>query len=237
MFDFALNAKFFADLGAILLIDLLLSGDNAVIIAMAVRGLRPEQRRKGIVVGAGAAIAMRVVLTFFVSQLLNVSFVKLVGGVLILWIAVKLLTDNSGEEGTKETSSQTLWDAVKYIMIADATMSLDNMLSVGAVSHGNVVLLGIGLLVSIFFVVTASDLLSKLMDRYPSIVILGAAILGKVGAEMILTDPIVAARLQPSKPMIWAAEAIFAIAVVVAGKLLSRRGAAKVTPSGEAEVA
>src|SRR5512142_1120003 len=129
MFEAAFDAKFFADLGSILLIDLLLSGDNAVIIAMAVRGLRPDQRRKGIILGAGAAIVMRVILTFFVSQLLNVSFVKLVAGVLILWIAVKLLMDNSGEEEAKEASYSSIWGAVKYILIADATMSLDNMLS------------------------------------------------------------------------------------------------------------
>src|SRR5512142_2644342 len=121
MFEAAFNARFFADLGSILLIDLLLSGDNAVVIAMAVRGLRPDQRRMGIILGAGAAIVMRIVLTFFVAQLLNVSYVKLVGGALILWIAVKLFIDGSNEEKEHGQSTATIWGAVKVILIADAT--------------------------------------------------------------------------------------------------------------------
>jgi YjbE family integral membrane protein len=234
--DVALNAQFFADLGSIMLINLLLSGDNAVIIAMAVRGLRPEQRRMGIVLGAGAAIVMRIVLTFFVAQLLNVSYVKLVGGALILWIAVKLFIDGSAEEKEGGHSTSSIWGAVKVILIADATMSLDNMLAVAAACHGNLVLLTVGLVVSIFFVVFASDLLSKLMDRYPVIVWVGAAILGKVGAEMILTDPVVQNRFHPSHAAIYVAEAVMAVAVLVVGKLWSRRTAAVRGGTGAAEV-
>ncbi len=222
----ALNAKFFTDLGSIMLINLLLSGDNAVVIAMAVRGLRPEQRRKGIILGAGAAILMRIVLTFFVAQLLNISFVKLAGGALILWIAVKLFVEGTEEQGEAHTSS-SIWDAVKVILIADATMSLDNMLAVAAACHGNLILLSVGLFISILFVVFASDLLSKLMDRYPVIVWIGAGILGKVGAEMILTDPFVGGRLHPTHVAIYATEVVMAVGVIVVGKVWSKRIAAR----------
>ncbi len=221
--DITLNAGFFADLASIMFINLLLSGDNAVVIAMAVRGLKPEQRRMGIILGAGAAILMRIVLTFFVGVLLHISFVKLVGGALILWIGAKLLVDGSGEEEHGGSSSASIWGAVKVILIADATMSLDNMLAVAAACHGNLPLLIIGLVVSIFFVVFASDILSKLMDRYPVIVLLGGAILGKVGAEMILTDPVIESRLHPSHAMIYVAEALCAVLVVIVGKMWAKR--------------
>ncbi len=233
--DVALNAQFFADLGSIMLINLLLSGDNAVIIAMAVRGLRADQRRKGIILGAGAAIVMRIVLTFFVAQLLNVSYVKLAGGALILWIAVKLFIDGSSEEKAEEHTSSSIWSAVKVILVADATMSLDNMLAVAAACHGNLVLLSVGLLVSIMFVVFASEMLSKLMDRYPIVVWIGAAILGKVGAEMMLTDPFTQGRLHPSHAAIYATEIAMAVGVIVVGKLWSRRLATRATVDARVE--
>lgn len=212
------DMQFLSALISIVIIDLILAGDNAVVIAMAVRSLPAEQRKKGILYGAGAAVLLRVIATFFVSQLLTISFVKLVGGVLITWIAVKLFMEGVPEENIKKEAT-TIAQAVKVIVIADITMAVDNMLAVGGASHGNLFLLIFGLGLSIPFVVFTSNLLSMLMDRYPIIIYIGAAILGKVGGEMIITDPITASILNPDKTVIYITEAVFAIGVIVVGKL------------------
>jgi YjbE family integral membrane protein len=213
-----LDIDFLWRLLSIVLIDLILAGDNAVVIAMAVRSLPSEQRKKGILFGAAAAVLLRVALTFVVSQLLQVSYVKLVGGVLILWIAVKLFMEGLPEEGA-EKEATTIAQAIKIIVIADITMSLDNMLAVGAASGGSLFLLLFGLGLSIPFIVFTSNLLSMLMDRYPIIIYAGAAILGKVGAEMIITDPVVVSAFAPSKLFQYVMEGIFAVGVIVVGKL------------------
>jgi YjbE family integral membrane protein len=212
------DLQFLTGLISIVIIDLILAGDNAVVIAMAVRSLPAKQRRKGILYGAGAAVLLRVLATFFVSQLLLINFIKLVGGLLILWIAVKLFIEGVPEEGV-EREAATIAQAVKLIVIADITMSIDNMLAVGGASHGNMFLLLFGLGLSIPLVVFTSNLLSMLMDRYPIIIYLGAAVLGRVGGEMIMTDPIVAAYLEPSKTAQYVVEATLAVGVIVAGKL------------------
>jgi YjbE family integral membrane protein len=220
------DLKFLTSLFSIVIIDLILAGDNAVVIAMAVRSLPREQRKKGIMFGAGAAVLLRVVLTFFVAQLLTVSYVKLVGGILILWIAVKLFVEGAPEDEHGREAT-TLWQAVKIIVIADITMALDNMLAVGGASHGNLFLLLFGLGLSIPFVVLTSNLLSMLMDKYPIIIYIGAAILGKVGGEMIITDPFTVGLISPGKPLIYAVEVLFAAGVIVAGKLWIRRAIAR----------
>jgi YjbE family integral membrane protein len=220
------DLKFLTSLFSIVIIDLILAGDNAVVIAMAVRSLPREQRKKGIMFGAGAAVLLRVVLTFFVAQLLTVSYVKLVGGILILWIAVKLFVEGAPEDEHGREAT-TLWQAVKIIVIADITMALDNMLAVGGASHGNHFLLLFGLGLSIPFVVLTSNLLSMLMDKYPIIIYIGAAILGKVGGEMIITDPFTVGLISPGKPLIYAVEVLFAAGVIVAGKLWIRRAIAR----------
>ena len=216
--SFHLDWNFFTALFSIVIIDLILAGDNAVVIAMAVRSLPADQRRKGILFGAGAAVVLRVILTFFVSQLLQINYIKLVGGCLILWIAVKLFIEGAPDESLdKEATS--IGQAVKLIVIADITMALDNMLAVGGASHGNLFLLLFGLGLSIPFVVFTSNLLSMLMDKYPIIVYIGAAILGKVGAEMIFTDPVIVRWLAPGHVMEYAMQALFAVGVIVVGKL------------------
>jgi len=184
------NAQFFLSLLSIIIIDLVLAGDNSIVIAMAVQGLKKEQRLKGILFGALAAVLLRVLFTFFASQLLNVSFVKLVGGVLILWIAVKLLIDTN-DETTNKSSANTVWKAVWIILVADFTMSLDNILAVAGASHGNLPLLIFGLGLSIPLVIFTSSLISRLMEKYAFIIWIGAAVLGKVGAEMMITDPFI----------------------------------------------
>ena len=216
--SFHLDWNFFTALFSIVIIDLILAGDNAVVIAMAVRSLPADQRRKGILFGAGAAVILRVILTFFVSQLLQINYIKLVGGCLILWIAVKLFIEGAPEE-TLDKEATTIGQAIKLIVIADITMALDNRLAVGGASHGNLLLLLFGLGLSIPFVVFTSNLLSMLMDKYPFIVYIGAAILGKVGAEMIFTDPVVTRWLAPSKVFQYSMVVLFAVGVIVVGKL------------------
>jgi len=213
-FDWQLLSDFFS----IVMINLILSGDNAVVIALAVRSLPPEQRNRGIFFGAGAAVLLRVLATFFVSQLLMINFIKLVGGLLILWIAVKLFIDGVPEEGM-EREATTFAQAIKIIVIADITMSTDNMLAVAAASHGNLFLLLFGLGTSIPFVLFTSSLLSMLMDRYPIIIYLGAAVLGRVGGEMIMTDPMVVKFLAPSRIMQYTVEVALAVGIIVVGKL------------------
>ena len=217
-----LNVQFLSALLSIVIIDLVLAGDNAVVIAMAVKTLPDRQRLHGIILGAGAAVLLRVVLTFFVAQMLLVSYVKLVGGVLIGWIAVKLLIEGLPEEaGPKDAKS--LGQAVWIIMVADITMALDNMLAVAGASHGNFFLLLFGLGLSIPLVVFTSNLLSALMDRYPVILYIGAAILGKVSGGMMITDPFIVKLLDPSKPVVYLTEAAFAAGVVVVGRFWLRR--------------
>jgi YjbE family integral membrane protein len=182
--------KFFLAVGSIVLIDLVLAGDNAVVIAMAVKNLQGKKRTIGIMLGSGGAVVVRVACTFLVAQLLNMMYVKLIGGAVIIWIAVKLLTEGAEDEHCdKEVHS--LWQALWVIIVADLSMGIDNMLAVGAASHGNLFLLLFGLILSIPFVVFMSTLLAKLMDRYPIILWVGAALLGKVGGEMMATDPFV----------------------------------------------
>ncbi len=223
------NLAFLYSVGSILFIDLILSGDNAVLIAMAARNLPPAQKARCIWLGAGLAVVIRIILTFFIAQLLEISYVKLVGGALILWIAVKLF-EGSDEVQTGDAAS--MWQALRLILIADSTMSLDNMLSVAAVSHGNMFLLLFGLGISIPLVVFSSNLLSTLMDKYPIIVVVGAAVLGKVGGEMMITDPFVIKLLpssllalnmkEPAAFFLYAVEIVGAIGVVVIGKMLAK---------------
>ena len=214
-----LDWEFFSGLFSIILINVVLSGDNAVVIAMAVRSLPRSQRQKGILIGAAGAVFLRVILTFFVARFLQTPYLKLVGGVLILWLAVKLFTDVN-QENDEDKEANTIWQALKIIVIADITMSLDNMLGVGAASRGNLFLLVFGLATSIPIMIFTSNLLSMLMDKYPIIITIGAALLGKVGAEMIITDPVLIPLLPTGDLFSYLVEGGGAIGVVVAGKLL-----------------
>jgi YjbE family integral membrane protein len=222
----AFTWQFLVAVLSIVLIDLVLAGDNAVVIAMAVRNLPGKQRLWGIALGAGAAVVVRVMATFLVAQLLNIQFIKLVGGAVIIWIAVKLLTEGAGEE-CEERECGSIWQALWIIIVADMSMGIDNMLAVGAASHGNLFLLIFGLMLSIPFVVFMSNLLSKLMDKYPIILWAGAAILGKVGGEMMITDPWVKGLLNQPKLVEYAVMAFFVVFVCGLSKwIASRRKAA-----------
>jgi YjbE family integral membrane protein len=216
------NWEFVTGLLSIVLIDLILAGDNAVVIAMAVRSLPRKQRTRGIAFGAGAAVILRVILTFFAAQLLQINFIKFIGGAVILWIAVKLLVEGAPqEEGHQE--AKTLAQAIWVIIIADLTMSTDNVLAVAGASKGNLFLLLFGLALSIPFVVFTSNLLSMLMDKYPVIIYIGAAVLGRVGGEMMITDPFIVSLLQPSKWLQYGLEIFCLVGVLVVGKVLVKR--------------
>ncbi len=190
------SAQFFSGLFSIILIDIILSGDNSVVIAMAVQSLPPEKRSKGIFIGTGAAVILRIALTLIASTLMTTPFIKLVGGAAILWIAVKLLAENE-EQAERQKPAESIAHAVKLILIADASMSIDNVMAVAGASHGNIILLWFGLMLSIPLVVFASTLLSKLMARFPIIVILGALLLGKIGGEMVTTDHLLQTHVFP----------------------------------------
>jgi YjbE family integral membrane protein len=221
----AFTWEFFAAVMSIVLIDLVLAGDNAVVIAMAVKNLQGRTRQMGIILGAGGAVLIRVICTFLVAQLLTMSFVKLIGGALIIWIAVKLLTDCSKEE-CRERECGSLWHALWVILVADLSMGVDNMLAVGAASHGNLFLLLFGLALSIPFVVFMSNMLARWMERWPIILWIGAAVLGRVGGEMMITDPWVQGLLNPSKGIEYTVQAFFIVLVCVSSKwVVSRRNA------------
>lgn len=216
---------FLSALLAVILIDLVLAGDNAVVIALAVRNLHGKQRTWGIILGAGAAVVLRVICTFFAAQMLRIMFLKFIGGALIAWIAVKLLTQ--GDEDKTVSEASNLRHAIKLIVIADIVMSLDNMLAVGGASKGNAFLLIFGLGLSIPLVVGCSSLLAKLMDRYPIIVVIGSAVLGKVAGEMMITDPWIQKTFQIPNWAIYAVEVVFVVGVVVGGKLIMKRKTAR----------
>jgi len=206
---------------SIVLIDLVLAGDNAVVIALAVKNLPPKKKKKGIIFGAGAAVALRVAITFCVAQLLNISFIKLAGGALVLWIAVKLFVEGAPEDKFQKEAT-TFLQAIRLIVIADIIMSTDNVLAVAGACKGNIFLLIFGLALSIPFVVFTSTLLSMLMDKYPIIVYIGAAVLGRVGGEMIITDPFTVKLIEPGKVLQYSVEVIGAVGVIVVGKLYMR---------------
>jgi YjbE family integral membrane protein len=217
-----------AFLGAVLsitLIDLVLAGDNAVVIALAVKSLHGRQRRLGLVCGSAAAVLLRVTATFLCASLLQVPLVKLAGGAVIIWIAVKLLGMQQEEECGDHKEAGNILQALWIIVVADISMSIDNMLAVAGACKGNLFLLLFGLVVSIPLVVCGAGLLSMLMDRYPIIVWIGAAILGKVGGEMMITDPWIEKLIHTTKTMEWASILFFIAFVLIYSGIRKKRAA------------
>jgi len=215
---------YFLDTLSIILINVLLSGDNAVVIAMAVKTLPPDRRKAGIGIGVGAAALLRIVLTFFAGELLSLNYIQFLGGLLILWIAVKLLTE-AATDAPSHPHPVGLWHAVRMILIADVTMSTDNILAIAGLARGSVWLLVFGLGVSIGIVMFTSSILASFMDRYPVVVYIGAAILGRVGGDMMVSDPWITKWLQPSEAVSIGTQVFFTGAVLVVGWLLARRTA------------
>ena len=211
---------------SLILIDLLLAGDNALVIALAVRSLPKRERRLGIAGGATAAVALRIGLTAVAARLLTIPYLQLAGGLFVLWIAVKVMID-ACEPPDSVPSPKRLWQAVWYIVFADLTMSTDNILAIAGASHGDVKLIVFGLCVSIPFVVLSSNLLAEVMDRYPATIYLGAGILGQVAGSMMLADRWVSVWLHAGDAARYAIEGSLALGVVVAGRLLAKRKAGR----------
>jgi len=180
---------FWTGLLSIIWVNIILSGDNAVVIALAARSLPERQQKQAVFWGAGAAVALRIVLTIVAVEMLKLSYLKLIGGVLLFWIAVKLLVPEDGD-GDDVHASDNLWVAIKTILIADLVMSLDNVIAVAAVAKDSFTLLVLGLLISIPLVIFGATILMKLMGRYPVIITVGAALIGYVAGEMLVTDPV-----------------------------------------------
>jgi YjbE family integral membrane protein len=220
-----LSWEFMARFLSITIIDLTLAGDNAVVIGMAVRSLPEEQRKKGIFWGAFGAVALRVVITFIVAQLLLIPLLQFGGGVLLLWIAWKLIQHPPGaEEGESVKAAAGLFEAVKIIILADFIMSLDNMLAVGAASHGSFFLLLFGLGLSIPIILFCSALVAKMMNKWPWLVYVGAGILGWVAGEMIVGDKLIAPYLHfLGKVGHYAIPALLAGLIVVVGKMFEKK--------------
>ena len=217
------SAAFWAALGSIILANVVLSGDNAVVIALAARSLPAHQQTKAIFWGSAAAIVMRIGLTLVAVEMLKWPYLKIVGALLLLYIGISLLgEEGEDEDGHKEIG--TMASAIRTILVADLVMSLDNVLAVAAAAKGNTLLLVIGLAVSIPLIIFGSTLLLKVMERFPIIITLGAALLGFLAGEMLLTDPAVAARFgEQSHEVVNGAGAIGAAIVVVVGLWMQRR--------------
>jgi YjbE family integral membrane protein len=206
---------FWSAFGSIVLANIVLSGDNAVVIAMAARTLRPDQRGKAIFWGSAAAIVMRIILTIVAIQLLTLPYLKTVGAILLVYIGVDLLkSEEEGEGGTAEVSSMMV--AIRTILVADLVMSLDNVLAVAAAAKGDMPLLILGLLVSIPLIIFGATLLTKVMERFPIIVTIGAALLGFLAGEMLVTDPAVTAHFGVVNNIIETVAGIIGAVLVVA---------------------
>jgi YjbE family integral membrane protein len=221
----------------IILIDILLGGDNAVIIALACRNLPAKQRRMGIIWGAAGAIVLRVILITIAVALLQMPFLKLVGGLLLLWIGVKLIAPvDDGHSAEKLHGSDKLMAAIKTIIVADFVMSLDNVIAIaGAAEQADpshrTGLIVFGLLVSVPFIVFGAQIILKLLDRFPIIVTAGAALLGWIAGGLIVGDPILEPVLPASTALYYAACTAGAVLVVMVGRWLARRRAAAGSPA------
>ncbi|NBQ07702.1 MAG: TerC family protein [Betaproteobacteria bacterium] len=215
--EFLQTSEFWIGLMKIIWINIILSGDNAVVIALAARSLPEEQQRKAIMFGSGAAVVLRVALTVVAAKLLEVSYLQIVGGLLLLWIGAQLLSEEDEEEGGEPTQS-TMGAAIRTILIADLVMSLDNVIGVAAAAKGSMTLLILGLAISIPLVVFGSSMMIKLMTRFPIVVTFGACLIGWVGGETIASDVALRGFAEANPWLHYTAAAAGALAVLAIGK-------------------
>jgi YjbE family integral membrane protein len=225
--DFLAQAEFWTALMKIIGVNIILSGDNAVVIALACRSLPPHQQKWGIIFGAGAAVVLRVIFTFVVVALMAIPYLKFAGGILLFWIGYKLMQPEDEGHGEVDAASN-LMGAVRTVLIADAVMSLDNVIAVAGAAEAyppaKEVLIGLGLLISIPLVVFGAAILIKLIGRFPIIVVLGAGLIGWVGGEVMITDPAWSAWVDENAHWLhWAGPAAGAAAVIIIGKLLAKK--------------
>lgn len=222
-----LQPEFWVAVGQIIMIDILLGGDNAVVIALACRKLAPAQRTKGILWGTAGAIVLRVVLIFFALTLLAIPFLKLVGAALLIWIGVKLLAPDDDDHSNIEGSDK-LWAAVKTVIVADLVMSVDNVIAIAGAAQNaggdhQMPLVIFGLLVSIPIIVWGSQLVIKLMDRFPLIITIGGMLLGWIAGTMSVSDPAVSALIPQDATVRYAAGIAGALLVLLIGKWVASR--------------
>jgi len=220
------SADFWIGLLKIIWINIILSGDNAVVIALAARSLPPHQQMKAVVLGSGAAVVLRILLTVVAAKMLALPYLQIVGGLLLLWIGVQLLGDeDEGEGEAREYGSLIV--AIRTILIADLVMSLDNVIAVAAAAKGSMTLLILGLAISIPLVIFGSTLMIRLMERFPIIVVLGAGLIGWVGGETIVSDTALTGLVSSDPWLHYAGAAAGAAFVVAVGKMLQARGHTK----------
>ena len=229
------SSMFWVTLGQIMMINIVLSGDNAVVIAMASRSLPPRQQKQAILFGSFGAIFLRIVLTFFAVMLLGLPFLKLIGAVLLGYIGVQMLVPDEADDEIDGHSQ--LWQAIKTIVVADFIMSLDNVLGVAAAAKGDLVLLVLGLGISIPLIIYGSTFILKLMNRFPIIITLGGAVLGWVAGEMMITDPAVSGWVDSHAHMLHTfAPAMGALLVVALGKSIAASKIEKISHLPEGKV-
>jgi len=218
-----LNADFWSGLGQIILVNILLSGDNALVIAMACRNLEKRHQKPAILAGSAGAIVLRIIFVLIIDQILKVPYLKLIGGALLLWIGVKLVQgdEEAGEDGVKASSS--LLGAMKTIIIADAVMGIDNVLAIAGASHGSFLLVVLGLLISVPVVVWGSGVVLRLIERFPLIIYGGAAVLAYTAAHMIVAEPVLKPFFSEQRPLVWAVYAAVFVIVLGGGWLVQRR--------------
>lgn len=224
------SSFFWVTLGQIMMINIVLSGDNAVVIAMASRSLPPKQQKQAIFFGSFGAIVLRVILTFFAVLLLGLPWLKIIGAVLLGWIGIQMLIPEDGDE--EISAHAQLWSAVKTIIVADFIMSLDNVLGVAAAAKGSLLLLILGLAISIPLIIYGSTFILKLMNRFPSIITVGGGVLGWVAGEMAIADPIVSPWVEGEASWLHSmAPVIGALSVVAVGKSIAARKIAAPEPA------
>lgn len=216
------SSAWFAALGAIILIDLVLAGDNAIVIALAARNLPGELRRRAIIWGTVGAIAVRTLMTLVVVWLLKIPGLMAVGGLALVWIAYRLLVP-AGDGDDHASPADSFWGAMRTIVVADALMGVDNVLGVAGAAHGSFELVVIGLLVSVPIVVWGSTLVLKLVDRFPAITYIGAAVLAFTAAKMIVSEPLLDAVFDPNWIARWATYTGLIALVLLAGRWAARR--------------
>jgi YjbE family integral membrane protein len=220
------SPEFFSALLAIIVIDLVLAGDNAIVIAMAARNLPAHLQKKALVWGAVGAIAVRSAMTLVVVYLLKIPGLMLIGGLLLVWIAYRLLNNSEGVDEHGQAST-TFWGAMKTIVIADAVMGLDNVLAVAGASHGSYVLVVVGLLISIPIVIWGSTQILKLVERFPSVIYVGAAVLAWTAAKMMISEPFSKEWLSSQNPALeYVIQVVVVLGVLTSGFIRSRRALA-----------
>ena len=222
-----ITTRFWVDLVRIMGIDILLSGDNAVVIALASRSLPEAQRKMAVMGGSAAAVGLRVIFCLIITTLLEIPYLKVIGGLLLLYIGVKLVVPEGEAHGNGVAATSNVWGAIQTILIADAVMSLDNVVAIAAAAPGSVLLIALGLVISIPLIVFGSQLVLRVLNRFPILVLLGGGLLGWIAGEIIVSDPAVHAYLPYDEHLqAQIAKPLLAVLVMAAGMALARRARA-----------